>query len=249
MEQWNSEIKYTDSIKNLKSELNEKIKLTELNLEEFEQKEFILTNKIDALSTINKSLDSKVKQLECEILNLQKNKNENEKELEKIILDYKENFEKLGKEFQMLQNKLTKNEKESLDNEKKLNNEISLLKEKELYLNKKLKEFEVLIYKQNLENQNLRDSIRNFNNKSSVESLTDTLQSLKSTKIDVENELRTIDNTICKYLPTIKSDSNNYATENFLTINSNLSQDEYDLHKMKQTIESSPTDRNKNIEK
>lgn len=249
MEQWNSEIKYTDLIKNLKSELNEKIKLTELNLEEFEQKEFILTNKIDALSTINKSLDSKVKQLECEISNLQKNQNESEKKLEKIILDYKENFDKLGKELQMLQNKLTKNEKELLDNEKKLNNEISLLKEKELLLNKKLKEFEVLIYKQNLENQNLRDSIRNFNNKSSVESLTDTLQSLKSTKIDVENELRTIDITICKYLPTIKSDSNNYATENFLTINSNLSQDEYDLNKIKQTIESSLTNRNKNIEK
>jgi DNA repair exonuclease SbcCD ATPase subunit len=246
----NSEMKYTESIKNLKSELNEKIKITELNLEEFEQKEFILTNKIDALNSINKSLENKVKQFESEIKNFKNIQTERDNEFEKIILEYKENFEKLGREFQILQNNSSRKEKEFLDTEKKLNNEINSLKEKEIFLNKKLKEFEVLIYKQNLENQNLRDGLRNFNSKTAVESLADTLQSLSTTKIDVENELKTIDNTICKYLPTIKSEVN-YGSENFLTINSNLSHDEDDMHNnIKQTIEPSlPTNRFRNIEK
>jgi len=152
--------------------------------------------KLDDMNSVISGLEEKIQNLENVYKSKEKSKeeeynsnsyklmNENKKSLELI--------EKLEKENKNLQNKIIEVQEQNFDKFQELNKgyqtEMDKLLENESVLNRKLKEFEILFHKLNLENVTYRECIRTFNKKYDI-------NVILPKKIDLINELTTIESS------------------------------------------------------
>lgn len=206
--------------------------------EDCDTKEFLLKNKIDALNTINSTLEINIKKLEEELIDTHKSKDEKERadnktisELENQLYRSKSECGKLQTEVKELEESFTKNESahrvQMADLEYLYKNEISQLKERETMLNQKLKESELHRHKLEMENQDYRDCIRTVNKKPKSDCNTAYTASFNNKNESfIKQPCKTINNSKLD----IKADLENLLTTQKNTSTSNIdnSQNEVD---------------------
>jgi hypothetical protein len=148
------------------------------------------------MNLIISGLEEKIQNLENFYKSKEKSKEEEyNTNSNKLIGENKKSLElleSLEKENKNLQNKIKEVEEQNFDKLRELNKghqaEIEKLLESEPALTRKLKEFEILFHKLNLENVTYRECIRTFNKKYDM-------NVILPKKIDLINELTTIESS------------------------------------------------------
>ena len=161
--------------------------------------------KLSVTEQLNKTLEQTVNELNSKISTQQKTFNTKCDQFSNVLNEYKNIFEELKIEKLSLETQLSKSVKEL--NEAKSKNEIlskqidSLKQDQQnsQSLNKKLKEYELLLYKIDLENQTFKQEIKNLHNKYNIpltnsETIDNTSGIPVIKKIDLNSELNTIEN-------------------------------------------------------
>ena len=174
--------------------LNSKVKMErkerEINEDQFRKK-------FDDLTLVNLSMDEKIKNLE----NFYKMKNkEKSSNFQNILSEYKSTFDSLENEIKRLHSEMKHSEnlhKEIIEDiQKSHKNLMENYSGKEIIQNKKLKEYEILFHKLDLENRNYRESIRALNKKFNFSGCEkDLIDLILPKKIDLINEITTIENS------------------------------------------------------
>ena len=141
---------------------------TDNNLLKDESKLF--KTKLNITEKLNNSLEETIKELNLKIENQEKNFNKKCENFNNILNEYKNIFEELKSEKETLEDKL-KQAFNDINNCKELIQnyqiEINKLKSNKIaldILNKKIKSYEILMYKLDLENQNFKKDILNYRN-------------------------------------------------------------------------------------
>ena len=213
-------LSYIKSLETKNSSLQEKItELTtsnadlNMNLTKLKSDNTLLQNEIKILKSkfsitdqLNHTLEQTISELNTKLSNQQINFDSKCDKFSNILTEYKSVFEALKQEKASQDNELnnvidelnqlkTENEHLSSDNN-------TLKKEKMKYhsLQKKVKEYELLLYKIDLENQTFRQELKKYQKsnvtrgKSNItyNQQTDSIDAIN--KIDLNNELNTIDN-------------------------------------------------------
>ena len=130
----------------------------------------LLKIKLNITEKLNNSLEETIKELNLKIENQEKNFNKKCENFNNILNEYKNIFEELKSEKETLEDKL-KQAFNDINNCKELIQnyqiEINKLKSNKIaldILNKKIKSYEILMYKLDLENQNFKKDILNYRN-------------------------------------------------------------------------------------
>ena len=171
---------------------------TDNNLLKDESKLF--KTKLNITEKLNNSLEETIKELNLKIENQEKNFNKKCENFNNILNEYKNIFEELKLEKLAIENKF-KDAINKINEYKEINQnlqiEINKLKSDKLaldILNNKLKSYEVLMYKLDLENQSFKQDIVNYRNQ--IASITNS-QSFDDNypikKINLNNEIDNID--------------------------------------------------------
>lgn len=168
--------------------------------------------KLSVTEELNKTLEQTISELKNKINTEKKSYNQKNDKLSSTINKYKNIIEEMKKEKEIVLNNLLK-EKNKINNEnEKLLKELKNMRQIE-DLNKqmkyKIKKYEVLLYKMDLENQGYKDEIQKYQNQLST--LTgQTINFIPIYKIDLNNELESIEGNI----DNIENDENNNKEEN-----------------------------------
>ena len=166
----------------------------------------ILKSKLSITDQLNHTLEQTISELNIKLSNQQINFDSKCDKFSNILTEYKSVFEALKQEKASQDNELNNiiNELNQLktENEHLRNDNSALKKEKMKYhsLQKKVKEYELLLYKIDLENQTFRQELKKYQKfnatrgKSNItyNQQTDNIDAIN--KIDLNNELNTIDN-------------------------------------------------------
>ena len=130
----------------------------------------LLKIKLNITEKLNNSLEETIKELNLKIENQEKNFNKKCENFNNILNEYKNIFEELKSEKETLEDKL-KQAFNDINNYKELIQnyqfEINKLKSNKIsldILNKKIKSYEILMYKLDLENQSFKKDILNYRN-------------------------------------------------------------------------------------
>ena len=163
-------IKKNDEMSLNLKKINEKLFQfkTDNNLLKDESKLF--KTKLNITEKLNNSLEETIKELNLKIENQEKNFNKKCENFNNILNEYKNIFEELKSEKETLEDKL-KQAFNDINNCKELIQnyqfEINKLKSNKIaldILNKKIKSYEILMYKLDLENQSFKKDILNYRN-------------------------------------------------------------------------------------
>ena len=163
-------IKKNDEMSLNLKKINEKLFQfkTDNNLLKDESKLF--KTKLNITEKLNNSLEETIKELNLKIENQEKNFNKKCENFNNILNEYKNIFEELKSEKETLEDKL-KQAFNDINNYKELIQnyqfEINKLKSNKIsldILNKKIKSYEILMYKLDLENQSFKKDILNYRN-------------------------------------------------------------------------------------
>ena len=155
-------------------------------------------SKLSITEQLNNTLEETIKELNLKINDQQKNFNNKYEQFNNILNEYKRVFEELKLEKLSAENKV----KEVLndinqykDINQKLQIEISKLKSEKIALetlNNKIKSYEVLMYKLDLENQSFKQDIVNYRNQ--IASINNqSIDDFPIQKINLNNEIDNID--------------------------------------------------------
>ena len=161
--------------------------------------------KLSVTEQLNKTLEQTVNELNSKISTQQKTFNIKCEQFSNVLNEYKNIFEELKIEKLSLETQLSKSIKELTEMKSKnemLSKQIDSLKQDQQNsqnLNKKLKKYELLLYKIDLENQTFKQEIKNLHNKYNIPlSNSDTIDNSSGIpvikKIDLNSELNTIEN-------------------------------------------------------
>ena len=161
--------------------------------------------KLSVTEQLNKTLEQTVNELNSKISTQQKTFNTKCDQFSNVLNEYKNIFEELKIEKLSLETQLSKSVKELTEAKSKneiLSKQIDSLKQDQQNsqsLNKKLKEYELLLYKIDLENQTFKQEIKNLHNKYNIpltnsETIDNTSGIPVIKKIDLNSELNTIEN-------------------------------------------------------
>jgi len=198
---------FSKTISNLKTQITEyESQIEKLNDNIFKYKtenELILKetnlykNKLSVTEQLNKTLEKTITDLTNKI---NEKINENQIQMNNIINNNNKNIENINIEKLELENKIKELYNENNEYKNKINeieNENMNLKKNmknNEMLNKKLKNYEILMYKLDLENQNYKQTIKNYQNKLSTITGESIDNMIPINKIDINNELNTIEN-------------------------------------------------------
>ena len=155
-------------------------------------------SKLSITEQLNNTLEETIKELNLKINDQQKNFNNKYEQFNNILNEYKRVFEELKLEKLSAENKV----KEVLndinqykDINQKLQIEINKLKSEKITLenlNNKIKSYEVLMYKLDLENQSFKQDIVNYRNQ--IASINNqSIDDFPIQKINLNNEIDNID--------------------------------------------------------
>ena len=155
-------------------------------------------SKLSITEQLNNTLEETIKELNLKINDQQKNFNNKYEQFNNILNEYKRVFEELKLEKLSAENKV----KEVLndinqykDINQKLQIEINKLKSDKIALetlNNKIKSYEVLMYKLDLENQSFKQDIVNYRNQ--IASINNqSIDDFPIQKINLNNEIDNID--------------------------------------------------------
>jgi chromosome segregation ATPase len=150
------------------------------------------------LGNLNVSLEKKIHEHEQVIKENDMKKTEKGKQFNDILDEYKKTFDEFQEENMKLLNRLKSSETELKEKEisyinqierikQETKNEVSQLTDREIKLNKRVKEYEILLYKMDLENQNFKEHIRILNKKLGC-------TNMSINKLNVTNEIKNIHN-------------------------------------------------------
>ncbi len=171
---------------------------TDNNLLKDESKLF--KTKLNITEKLNNSLEETIKELNLKLENQEKNFNKKCENFNNILNEYKNIFEELKSEKETLENKL-KQAFNDINNCKELIQnyqfEINKLKSNKIaldILNKKIKSYEILMYKLDLENQSFKKDILNYRNQIAYITNSQTNEeNFPIQKINLNQELDNID--------------------------------------------------------
>ena len=211
------------------SELNFKLK-SEIKV--LKKQSELYKTKLSVTEELNKTLEKTVSELKNKINNDKIFYNQKNEKLSSSINKYKNIIEEIKSEKEKEINILIKekteiyNEKENILNEL---NKTKKIEELNKQLKHKMKKYEVLLYKMDLENQGYKDEIQKYQNQLST--LTgQTINFIPIYKIDLNTELDSIQN------------NNNIDNDN------NSNEENIDNNKEEENIETNIDDKNENIE-
>ena len=177
------------------SELTFKLK-SELKV--FKSQTELYKTKLSVTEELNKTLDQTISELKSKINNDKISFNKKCEEFTSLLNKYKNIIEELKKEKQKKENEInnllhdkneTNSEKEKLVNEI---NKLKIIEENNKKLNTKIKKYEVLLYKMDLENQGYKDEIQKYQNQLSAVT-GQNINFIPIYKIDLNSELENID--------------------------------------------------------
>ncbi len=193
-------IKKNDEMSLNLKKINEKLFQfkTDNNLLKDESKLF--KTKLNITEKLNNSLEETIKELNLKLENQEKNFNKKCENFNNILNEYKNIFEELKSEKETLENKL-KQAFNDINNCKELIQnyqfEINKLKSNKIaldILNKKIKSYEILMYKLDLENQSFKKDILNYRNQIAYITNSQTNEeNFPIQKINLNQELDNID--------------------------------------------------------
>lgn len=177
--------------------------------------------KLSVTEQLNKTLEQTINELTMKIGSQQKGFNVKCDQFNSILTEYKGIFEELKIEKLSLETQLSKSIKdinEIKSNNEKLINQLENLKEEHKkceILSKKLKDYELLLYKIDLENQTFKQEIKNLHNQYNVPlKMSNTIDTSSGIpvikKIDLHSELNTIEND---YKQNVVGTAVNFCTE------------------------------------
>ena len=188
---------------------------TDNNLLKDESKLF--KTKLNITEKLNNSLEETIKELNLKIENQEKNFNKKCENFNNILNEYKNIFEELKSKKETLENKL-KQTFDDINNYKELIQnyqfEINTLKSNKIaldILNKKIKSYEILMYKLDLENQSFKKDILNYRNQ--IAYITNSQTNEENFPIQKINLNQELDNIEKNYETNKISSSENIYTE------------------------------------
>ena len=177
----------------------------------------LLKIKLNITEKLNNSLEETIKELNLKIENQEKNFNKKCENFNNILNEYKNIFEELKLEKETLENKL-KQTFDDINNYKELIQnyqfEINTLKSNKIaldILNKKIKSYEILMYKLDLENQSFKKDILNYRNQ--IAYITNSQTNEENFPIQKINLNQELDNIEKNYETNKISSSENIYTE------------------------------------
>ena len=213
-------IKKNDEMSLNLKKINEKLFQfkTDNNLLKDESKLF--KTKLNITEKLNNSLEETIKELNLKIENQEKNFNKKCENFNNILNEYKNIFEELKSEKETLEDKL-KQAFNDINNCKELIQnyqfEINKLKSNKIaldILNKKIKSYEILMYKLDLENQNFKKDILNYRNQIAYITNSQTNEeNFPIQKINLNQELDNIEKN-CESIKISSSENINSESEN-----------------------------------
>ena len=191
---------------------------TDNNLLKDESKLF--KTKLNITEKLNNSLEETIKELILKIENQEKNFNKKCENFNNILNEYKNIFEELKSEKETLEDKL-KQAFNDINNCKELIQnyqfEINKLKSNKIaldILNKKIKSYEILMYKLDLENQSFKKDILNYRNQIAYITNSQTNEeNFPIQKINLNQELDNIEKN-CESIKISSSENINSESEN-----------------------------------
>ena len=191
---------------------------TDNNLLKDESKLF--KTKLNITEKLNNSLEATIKELNLKIENQEKNFNKKCENFNNILNEYKNIFEELKSEKETLEDKL-KQAFNDINNCKELIQnyqfEINKLKSNKIaldILNKKIKSYEILMYKLDLENQSFKKDILNYRNQIAYITNSQTNEeNFPIQKINLNQELDNIEKN-CESIKISSSENINSESEN-----------------------------------
>ena len=210
-------IKKNDEMSLNLKKINEKLFQfkTDNNLLKDESKLF--KTKLNITEKLNNSLEETIKELNLKIENQEKNFNKKCENFNNILNEYKNIFEELKSKKETLENKL-KQAFNDINNCKELIQnyqfEINKLKSNKIaldILNKKIKSYEILMYKLDLENQSFKKDILNYRNQ--IAYITNSQTNEENFPIQKINLNQELDNIEKNYETNKISSSENIYTE------------------------------------
>ena len=177
----------------------------------------LLKIKLNITEKLNNSLEETIKELNLKIENQEKNFNKKCENFNNILNEYKNIFEELKSKKETLENKL-KQAFNDINNCKELIQnyqfEINKLKSNKIaldILNKKIKSYEILMYKLDLENQSFKKDILNYRNQ--IAYITNSQTNEENFPIQKINLNQELDNIEKNYETNKISSSENIYTE------------------------------------
>ena len=213
-------IKKNDEMSLNLKKINEKLFQfkTDNNLLKDESKLF--KTKLNITEKLNNSLEETIKELNLKIENQEKNFNKKCENFNNILNEYKNIFEELKSEKETLEDKL-KQAFNDINNCKELIQnyqfEINKLKSNKIsldILNKKIKSYEILMYKLDLENQSFKKDILNYRNQIAYITNSQTNEeNFPIQKINLNQELDNIEKN-CESIKISSSENINSESEN-----------------------------------
>ena len=213
-------IKKNDEMSLNLKKINEKLFQfkTDNNLLKDESKLF--KTKLNITEKLNNSLEATIKELNLKIENQEKNFNKKCENFNNILNEYKNIFEELKSEKETLEDKL-KQAFNDINNCKELIQnyqiEINKLKSNKIaldILNKKIKSYEILMYKLDLENQSFKKDILNYRNQIAYITNSQTNEeNFPIQKINLNQELDNIEKN-CESIKISSSENINSESEN-----------------------------------
>lgn len=191
----------------VQSNANQSALITKLKSENalLQNESKLYKTKLSVTEQLNKTLEQTVNELNSKISTQQKTFNTKCEQFSNVLNEYKNIFEELKIEKLSLETQLSKSVKELTEAKSKneiLSKQIDSLKQDQQNsqsLNKKLKEYELLLYKIDLENQTFKQEIKNLHNKYNIpltnsETIDNSSGIPVIKKIDLNSELNTIEN-------------------------------------------------------
>ena len=177
---------------NKESELNFKLKSEVKVLQKHTE---LYKTKLSVIEELNKTLEQTILELKTIINNDKISYNQKNEQFTSSLNKYKSIIEEMKNEKEIIINNLTK-EKNDINNQKdELINELNNFKKFEeinKQLKHKIKKYEILLYKMDLENQGYKDEIQKYQNQLST--LTgQTINFIPIYKIDLNTELESIE--------------------------------------------------------
>ena len=207
------------------SELTFKLK-SELKV--FKSQTELYKTKLSVTEELNKTLDQTISELKNKINNDKISFNKKCEEFTSLLNKYKNIIEEFKKEKQKKENEINNllHDKNEMNSEKeKLISEINKLKileENNKKLKTKIKKYEVLLYKMDLENQGYKDEIQKYQNQLSTVT-GQNINFIPIYKIDLNSELENIDGNNEENNEVDNEDNNEDNNNNKETIDNNES--------------------------